>query len=126
MLKGLALFRKQAHGEALPLLLQAYRFVSLPPRDRKSDIFFEDSIDMIDLVEVIGICFAETGRFDKAVETAQRARKAALEKRLAGQQPRVDKEALALWQTDPSQARASLTDYCAQAADEACQMAGRQ
>jgi glycosyltransferase involved in cell wall biosynthesis/Tfp pilus assembly protein PilF len=67
LLKGLSLFRKQAHREALPLLLDAYRFVSLPPRDRKSDIFFEDSIDKIDLVEVIGICLAETGRFDEAV-----------------------------------------------------------
>jgi glycosyltransferase involved in cell wall biosynthesis/Tfp pilus assembly protein PilF len=67
LLKGLSLFRKQAHREALPLLLEAYRFVSLPPRDRKSDIFFEDSIDKIDLVEVIGICLAETGRFDEAV-----------------------------------------------------------
>ncbi|MGA2025811.1 MAG: glycosyltransferase [Syntrophobacteraceae bacterium] len=67
LLKGLALFRKQAHGEALPLLLEAYRFVSLPPRDRKSGISFEDSIDKIDLVEVIGICFAETGRFDEAI-----------------------------------------------------------
>jgi glycosyltransferase involved in cell wall biosynthesis/Flp pilus assembly protein TadD len=67
LLKGLALFRKKAHGEALPLLLQAYRFVSLPPRDRKSDISFEDSIDEIDLMEVIGICFAETGRFDEAI-----------------------------------------------------------
>ncbi len=67
LLKGLALFQKQAHGEALPLLLHAYRFISLPPKDRKSDIFFEDSIDKIDLVEVIGICFAETGRFDEAI-----------------------------------------------------------
>ncbi len=67
LLKGLALFHKQAHGEALPLLLDAYRFVSLPPRDRKSTISFEDSIDKIDLVEVIGICFAETGRFDEAI-----------------------------------------------------------
>ncbi|MGO9017677.1 MAG: glycosyltransferase [Syntrophobacteraceae bacterium] len=67
LLKGLALFRKQAHREALPLLLEAYRFVSLPPRDRKSDIFFEDSIDKIDLVEVIGICLAETGSFEEAI-----------------------------------------------------------
>ncbi len=67
LLKGLALFRKQAHEEALPLLLEAYRFVSLPSRDRKSDIFFEDSIDKTDLVEVIGVCFAETGRFGEAI-----------------------------------------------------------
>ena len=67
LLKGLALFRKQAHLEALPLLLQAYRFVSLPPKDRKSDISFEDSLDKIDLVEIIGVCFAETGRFGEAI-----------------------------------------------------------
>jgi tetratricopeptide (TPR) repeat protein len=67
LLKGFALFQKQAYGEALPLLLGAYRFICLPPRDRKSDIFFEDSIDKIDLVEIIGICFSETGRSDEAI-----------------------------------------------------------
>ena len=67
LLKGLALFQKHAHGEALPLLLNAYRFISLPPQDRKSDIFFEDTIDKIQLVEVIGTCFAEIGRFEDAI-----------------------------------------------------------
>ncbi len=67
LLKGIALFQKRAHFEALPLLLQAYRFVSLPPKDRKSDISFEDSLDKIDLVEIIGICFSETGRFAEAI-----------------------------------------------------------
>ena len=67
LLKGLALFQKQAHLEALPLLLQAYRFVSLPPKDRRSDISFEDSLDKIDLVEIIGICFSETGWFAEAI-----------------------------------------------------------
>ncbi len=67
LLKGLALVQKQAHFEAIPLLLQAYRFVSLPPRDRRSDIAFEDSIDKIDLVEIIGTCFSETGQFSEAI-----------------------------------------------------------
>lgn len=67
LLKGIALFLKQAHVEALPILLQAYRFVSLPPGDRKSDISHEDSIDKIDLVEIIGACFAESGRFAEAI-----------------------------------------------------------
>ncbi len=67
LLKGLALFRKHAHFEALPLLLQAYRFVSLPPKDRKSDISFEDGLDKMDLVEIIGFCFTETGRFAEAI-----------------------------------------------------------
>ena len=67
LLKGLALFQKQAHFEALPLLLQAYRFVSLPPKERRSDISYEDSLDRIDLVEIIGICFSETGRFAEAI-----------------------------------------------------------
>ncbi|MGO9314309.1 MAG: glycosyltransferase [Syntrophobacteraceae bacterium] len=67
LLKGLGLFQKQAHFEALPLLLQAYRFLSLPPKDRRSDISFEDSLDKIDLVEIIGVCFTETGRFSEAI-----------------------------------------------------------
>lgn len=66
LLKGLALFRKGSHGEALPLLLESYRYVSIPPQERKSDISFEDSIDKSDLIEVIGTCFSETGNFKEA------------------------------------------------------------
>ncbi len=67
LLKGLALFRKQAYAKALPLLLESYVYISKPPQERKSDISFEDSIDKSDLIGVIGTCFSETGRFKEAV-----------------------------------------------------------
>jgi glycosyltransferase involved in cell wall biosynthesis len=66
-LKGLAFFYRKAYGEALPLLLESYRFISLPPQERKSDIFFEDSIDKPSLIEIIGICFSEIGHFAEAI-----------------------------------------------------------
>ncbi len=67
LLKGLALFHKNAYAKALPLLLESYVYISKPPQERKSDISFEDSIEKSDLIEVIGTCFSETGRFKEAV-----------------------------------------------------------
>jgi tetratricopeptide (TPR) repeat protein len=66
-LKGLTSFYMHDYREALPLLLDSYRFISLPPRERKSDIFFEDSIDKSSLIEIIGICFSEIGLFAEAI-----------------------------------------------------------
>ncbi len=67
LLKGLAHFQRGNHREALPLLLEAYRFVALAPRDRRTDLDIEESIGKIELVKLIGVCFAETGRFTEAV-----------------------------------------------------------
>ena len=66
-LKGLTSFYRHAYGEALPLLLDSYRFISLPPIERKSDIFFEDTIDKSSLILIIGTCFSEMGRFTEAI-----------------------------------------------------------
>jgi glycosyltransferase involved in cell wall biosynthesis len=66
-LKGLIFFHRHAYGEALPLLLESYRFITLPAHERKSDIFFEDSIDKHSLIEIIGICFSESGHFEDAI-----------------------------------------------------------
>jgi glycosyltransferase involved in cell wall biosynthesis len=67
LLKGLASFYGHAYGDALPLLLDSYRFISLPPQERESDIFFEDSIGKSSLIEIIGTCFCETGHFAEAI-----------------------------------------------------------
>ncbi|MHC1728117.1 MAG: glycosyltransferase [Syntrophobacteraceae bacterium] len=67
LLKGLTLFYMNRFADAIPLLLESYRFLSLPPEQRTSDISFEDSIDKIELVEKIGICFSECGKFAEAL-----------------------------------------------------------
>jgi glycosyltransferase involved in cell wall biosynthesis/Flp pilus assembly protein TadD len=67
LLKGLVFYYRGAYGEALPLLLESYRFISLPSQQRKSDIYFEDTIDKLTLIENIGTCFAEIGRFREAI-----------------------------------------------------------
>ncbi len=67
LLKGLSLFYMSRFAEAAPLLLESYRFLSLPPGERQSDISFEDSIDKIDLIEKIGICLSECGQVAEAL-----------------------------------------------------------
>lgn len=86
LLKGLALFRGRAYGEALPLLLAACRFASLPPQERKSGIAYEDGIEKPLLVEMIGTCFFETQQLAEALpflkHTAQHKKDAASLERL--------------------------------------------
>lgn len=83
---GLALFHKHAFGTALPWLLEAYRFLSRPPQERVSGISREETIDQGDLIEMIGICLAETGNFSDAIPflklTAKRKPDAAIFERL--------------------------------------------
>ena len=67
LLKGLSLFSKGLHGEALPFLLEAYHYDNLPPEERASEIGFEDGIEKSDLIEIIGTCFSETDKFGEAV-----------------------------------------------------------
>lgn len=86
LLKGLVLFQKRSFGEALPLLLQSYRFLSLPPQERKSDISWEDSIEKSELIDLLGTCFMEVGRFEESTPflkfTAHRKQDSAAYERL--------------------------------------------
>lgn len=62
LLTGLVLFRKGSFDLALPKLLESYEYLALPPEERQSDIYFEDSIAKTDLIEIIGVCFSEAGK----------------------------------------------------------------
>ncbi|MCE5336989.1 MAG: tetratricopeptide repeat protein [Desulfobacteraceae bacterium] len=66
LLTGLCLFHKRDFGAAVPWLLEGYRSLSRPSPDRFGDSCL-DRIDKGDLVEMIGICFAETGNFTEAI-----------------------------------------------------------
>ena len=65
--KDWSFFTGERTARPCPLLLDSYRFISLPPQERKSNIYFEDTIDKLTLIENIGTCFAETGRFREAI-----------------------------------------------------------
>ncbi len=66
-LTGCALFRMQAYEEALPVLLESYRSVLLASKEHGSDFLLEEDIQKEDLIEMIGVCFAQTGKYAEAI-----------------------------------------------------------